>query len=139
MRLTTYSDGGARGNPGPAAIGIVVCDAKGKVLKEHSDLIGRATNNVAEYCALVGALALASLLGAREVDVFVDSEVVCRQMTGAYKVKADHLKQLLAAAREEAGKFEKVTYRHVPRTHPMIERADRLVNRALDEAREESL
>ncbi len=134
MRLTTYSDGGARGNPGPAAIGVVICDAKGRVLKEHSDLIGRATNNVAEYCGLLGALALAHLLGASEVDAFLDSEVVCRQMTGAYRVKAEHLKQLLAAAHEEAGKFEKVTYRHVPRTHPMIERADRLVNLALDEA-----
>src|ERR1019366_9505532 len=85
--LVVHVDGRARGNPGPAAIGVVVSDPAGRVLDEHAERIGVATNNVAEYRALLGGLQRAAALGAREVQIINDSELVARQLTGVYKVK----------------------------------------------------
>jgi len=137
MKIRTYSDGGARGNPGPSAIGVVVCSAGAKeaLLFEHQDVIGDATNNIAEYCALIAALALAKELGANEVESYLDSELVVRQLGGIYKVKTSHIRQLITEVRQMEKQFKKVSYHHVPRTHARLQQADKLVNQALDAAR----
>jgi len=127
-----FSDGGARGNPGPAAIGILVCDAKGDMLREHQETIGEATNNIAEYRAVIRGLELAHELGLQEIEYFVDSELVARQLLGEYRVKSPHLKDLVLRVKEREKNFQKVNYTHVPRTHEKIRWVDRLVNRALD-------
>ncbi len=134
MKLKTYSDGGARGNPGPSAIGVLVCTTKDEILFEHQDTIGHATNNIAEYCALIAALALAKELRATEVESFLDSELGVRQLNGAYRVKSDHIRQLISEVRKLEKEFEKVTYHHLPRTHVKLKQADKLVNEALDQA-----
>ena len=93
-KVTIYSDGGARGNPGPAAIGVLICDHEGNELQDHQETIGSTTNNVAEYKAVLAGLDLAKKLGAREVDYFVDSELVAKQMSGEYRVKTPHILEL---------------------------------------------
>ncbi len=135
MKLKTYSDGGSRGNPGPSAVGVLICDMKDKVLFEHQDVIGEATNNIAEYCALIAALTLAKEFDAVEVESFLDSELVVRQLEGTYRVKSDHIRQLIHEVRELEKRFEKVSYHHLPRTHAKLRRADWLVNKALDNVR----
>jgi len=133
MKLKVYSDGGARGNPGPAAIGVLVCNEKDEPVQEHHDTLGEATNNVAEYCALIAALELAKNLGAQEVEAYLDSELVVRQVKGIYKIKSEKLKQLCKEVKAAASFFKKVAYKHLPRTHEKMEQADRMVNRALNE------
>ncbi len=133
-KVFSYSDGGARGNPGPAAIGILICDEKGGPLFEIGETIGDTTNNVAEYQAVIKALQTAESLGAQEVIHHMDSELVTRQLTGEYRLKAEHLRPLFLKVKELEKKFKKITYTHVPREHPQMRRADRQVNRALDEA-----
>jgi ribonuclease H / adenosylcobalamin/alpha-ribazole phosphatase len=127
-RLST--DGGARGNPGPAAFGYVLETEDGTVLAAHGEAIGVATNNVAEYRALVEGLRKAIELGVEEVDVVSDSQLLVRQMTGEYKVKNEALRKLSLEAAALARRLGKVTYRSVPREHNEL--ADRLVNEALD-------
>jgi ribonuclease HI len=127
-RLST--DGGARGNPGPAAYGYVLETEDGTVLAAHGEPIGVATNNVAEYRALVAGLERALELGVDEVDVVSDSQLLVRQMTGEYKVKNEALRNLSLEAARLARRLRKVTYRSVPREHNEL--ADRLVNEALD-------
>ena len=127
-----FSDGGARGNPGPAAIGVLICDLEGQVLKEHKETIGEATNNIAEYRAVLCGLDLAHQLGLQEIEYFVDSELVARQLSGIYKVKTPHIKELVLQVKKREQNFQKVTYRQVPRTHEKIKWVDRLVNRALN-------
>jgi ribonuclease HI len=129
-----YSDGGARGNPGPAAIGVLVCDEKDHKLADHGETIGETTNNVAEYTAVVRGLTLAAELGLSETDYFLDSELVARQLSGIYRLKAEHLKPFFMQVKELEKKFKRVTYFHVPREHPKIKHVDRLVNLALDRA-----
>jgi len=134
--IIVYTDGGARGNPGPAAIGVVVQDRTGKVLKEHSAYIGETTNNQAEYEALVQALdELKKMFGAGlcdlAVEVRMDSELVVRQLEGRYKVKDPGLKQQFAKAaklRQEA--VPNITFVHIPRGENA--HADALVNECLD-------
>lgn len=131
-----YSDGGARGNPGPAAIGFIVQDAKGSVVKKQGEVIGDATNNVAEYRAAIAALKkLRSLIGktrAKKVSVQVrmDSELVVRQLHGLYKVRDAFLKDLFLELKEACQSFGSVHFRHIPRSQN--KEADRLVNDALD-------
>lgn len=127
-----FSDGGARGNPGPAAIGVLVCNEQGDVLREHKETIGEATNNIAEYRAVMQGLELAHALGLREIEYFVDSELVARQLSGQYRIKMPHLKELFLQVKEREKGFTKVTYHQVPRTHEKIKRADQLVNQALN-------
>lgn len=129
-----YSDGGARGNPGPAAIGILICDDQDQKLTDHGETIGETTNNVAEYTAVVRGLTLAAALGITEADYFLDSELVARQLSGIYRLKAEHLKPFYIQVKELEKKFKSITYFHVPREHPKIKHVDRLVNRALDHA-----
>jgi ribonuclease HI len=132
--LYTYSDGGARGNPGPAAIGVVLCDARGKVLQEASQCIGESTNNQAEYHAMLRALELAQQRRAKRLFCHADSELLIFQLQGAYRVKDAQLKVLAEKVKSLAAHFEAVSYRQIPRSHPMIARADRLLNRALNRA-----
>jgi probable phosphoglycerate mutase len=129
-RLST--DGGARGNPGPAAFAYVLEAEDGTVLEARGEAIGRATNNVAEYRALVAGLQRAAELGATEVEVVLDSELVVKQMRGEYRIKNEALADLAAQARRAAARVGRVTYRAVRREHNEL--ADRLVNEALDAA-----
>jgi ribonuclease HI len=130
LQLIIHVDGGARGNPGPAAIGAVVSTPDGDVLDEASERIGETTNNVAEYRALLLGLERARALGATEVEVINDSELVARQLQGAYKVKHAGLRQLYDQAMEALERFERWSVRSVPREQNA--HADRLVNAALD-------
>jgi ribonuclease HI len=131
-RLVVHVDGGARGNPGPAAIGVVVSDAQGDVLDEIAERIGVATNNVAEYRAMLRGLRRAAELGAREVEVINDSELVARQLQGVYKVKHPAMRPLYEEAMSALRGFDAWTIRSVPRARNA--RADALVNAALDAA-----
>jgi ribonuclease HI len=131
VKLVLNIDGGARGNPGPAAIGAVVSDPHGAVLEEIAERIGVATNNVAEYRALLRGVAAARALGADELEIIGDSELVARQLTGAYRVKHAALKPLHAQALRALNGM-RWTIRTVPRAHNS--RADELVNAALDRA-----
>jgi ribonuclease HI len=125
-------DGGSRGNPGPAAIAAVVSDPDGRELLDRGEYIGEATNNVAEYRALLLGLELARELGAREVDVINDSELIARQVGGQYKVKHAGLRPLFLEATAALRSFDRWSLRNVPRAENA--RADALVNEALDEA-----
>lgn len=130
-QVTLYTDGGARGNPGPAAVGIVISDEHGNVLKEFGKYLGVATNNKAEYQALLYGLEAAHTLKATEVMCFLDSELVVKQLKQEYKVKDVGLQSLFLRVWNVAQQFKKVTYTHVPREKN--KRADELVNFALDE------
>ena len=123
-------DGGARGNPGPAAIGVVVQGADGEVLEERGERIGTATNNVAEYRALLLGIERAAELGASELELVGDSELVVRQVEGEYKVKDATLRKLHAEVKRALAGFDSWSIRHVRREHNA--EADRLVNEALD-------
>jgi ribonuclease HI len=131
-KVVVNVDGGARGNPGPAAVGAVAADPDGNVLAERGAYIGETTNNVAEYRALLLGLELARELGAGEVEVINDSELVARQIGGEYKVKHAGLKPLFLDAMRELRGFDAWAVRSVRREHNT--RADALVNEALDEA-----
>jgi ribonuclease HI len=131
-RISVNVDGGARGNPGPAAIGVVVRDGGGEVLEEVGEKIGEATNNVAEYKALLRGIELAADHGASELELIGDSELVVRQVEGRYKVKNAGIKPLHAAVKRALGDFDSWSIRHVRRAENAD--ADRLVNQALDGA-----
>ncbi len=131
-KLIVNVDGGARGNPGPAAIGAVVQNADGEMLEERGERIGVATNNVAEYRALLLGIELAAAQGASEVELVGDSELIVRQVKGEYKVKDATMRRLHAEVKGALRPFEKWTIRHVRREHNA--EADRLVNAALDGA-----
>ena len=126
-----HVDGGARGNPGPAAIGAVVSDGDGEVLLERGRPIGRATNNVAEYRALLLGIELARELGATELDLVGDSELVVKQVRGEYRVKDPGLKPLHAEVRSALAPLDSWSIRHVRREQNA--EADRLVNETLDD------
>jgi ribonuclease HI len=128
-----FSDGGARGNPGPAAIGFVVLSDKGQVLMAKSRCVGLRTNNQAEYEALIAALESAAALHAEEVICHLDSELVVKQLTEEYTVKNSELKKLWSKVHELSSRFKKVSFISVPRTNIQIQKADALVNEALDE------
>jgi ribonuclease HI len=130
VRVKLSTDGGARGNPGPAAYGYVLEDEDGTVLAAHGERIGIATNNVAEYSALVAGLEKAIELGLDEVEVVSDSELMVKQMRGEYRVKNEALQELWSKARRLAGQVGSVGYTAVRREHNKL--ADKLVNEALD-------
>jgi ribonuclease HI len=131
--LVVHVDGGARGNPGPAAAAAVIADPDGTVLEERAQTLGEATNNVAEYRALLLGLLRAAELGAHEVEVVGDSELIARQVQGVYKVKNAALKPLHEQALAALARFESWSIRTVPREQNA--HADALVNDALDRAR----
>ena len=130
MKAKLSTDGGARGNPGPAAYGYVIETDDGHVLAAHGEAIGRATNNVAEYSGLVAGLQKAAELGVRELEVVSDSELLVKQMQGEYRVKNEALKALWEEASDLERQFAKVRYTAVGRAHNEL--ADQLVNEALD-------
>ena len=130
--MVVHVDGGARGNPGPAAVAAVASSPDGDSLGEASAYIGEATNNVAEYRAVLLGLELARSLGAREVEVVNDSELVARQIGGQYKVKHAGLRPLFVEAMRELRGFDRWAVRNVRREHN--KRADELVNEELDRA-----
>jgi ribonuclease HI len=132
VKAKLSTDGGARGNPGPAAFGYVLEADNGHVLAAHGEAIGRATNNVAEYRGLVAGMARAAELGVEELDVVSDSELLVNQMKGDYKVKNEALRELWEEANELERRFRRVRYTAVRRAHNEL--ADRLVNEALDAA-----
>jgi ribonuclease HI len=132
MKVIVHVDGGARGNPGPAAAACVVHSPDGELLDEHAQLLGTATNNVAEYRALLLGLARARELGATEVEMIGDSELIAKQVQGLYKVKHPAMRPLYLEAMEAFKGFERWSIRTVPRAQNAD--ADALVNAALDQA-----
>ena len=130
--ITAYCDGASRGNPGEAALGVLLADSRGRILLERCERIGTKTNNEAEYTAIARALELASAYSAGNVTVYSDSEVAVRQLRGEYKVKSENLLPLVKAVMAREKKFEKVTYEHHPREARLAKRADALANEALD-------
>jgi ribonuclease HI len=131
-KVVVHVDGRARGNPGPAAVAAVATDDSGAELAERNSYIGEATNNVAEYHAILLGIDLARELGARELELVNDSELVSRQIGGQYKVKHPNMKPLYAKVMHELKDFDRWSVRSVRRT--ANERADELVNEALDSA-----
>jgi ribonuclease H / adenosylcobalamin/alpha-ribazole phosphatase len=130
VKAKLSTDGGARGNPGPAAFGYVLEAEDGHVLAAHGEAIGRATNNVAEYRGLLAGLAKAAELGVTDLEVISDSELLVKQMQGEYRVKDETLRTLWEEASELERRFDRVRYSAVRREHNEL--ADRLVNEALD-------
>jgi ribonuclease HI len=133
VRVVVHVDGGSRGNPGPAAAAAVISTPEGEVLDEASTVLGRATNNVAEYRGLLLGLERARALGATEVDVVNDSELVARQVNGVYKVKHADMRPLYLDAMAALSGFDRWSIRSVPRAQNAD--ADALVNQALDAAK----
>lgn len=129
-RAVVYVDGASRGNPGPAAVGVVFQDADGKTFKTISKCLGVATNNTAEYCALILALQEAVMRGIRELEVYTDSELVAKQFSGEYKIKEPSIKVLFGLVSHLKQGFGKLTVSHVPRENNKA--ADQEANRALD-------
>lgn len=132
MILTTFTDGGARGNPGPAAAGIVIKNEAGETVAHYGEYLGAQTNNYAEYSALLSALKKAKELGATEVHCVLDSELVVKQMRGEYKVKEPTLQKLFIQVYNAATQFKKISYRHILRSGN--KEADTEVNLAIDAA-----
>jgi len=132
VTVRLYTDGGARGNPGPAAYAYVIEDAEGEVLAQHGETIGVATNNVAEYRGLIAGLERAAQLRLDRLEVISDSELMVKQMRGEYRVKNTALRELQQRAAARARDVGEVAYTHVRRAHNEL--ADRLVNEALDAA-----
>ena len=129
-KLLIYTDGGARGNPGPAGIGVVIMDSKKKKLKEICKYIGEATNNVAEYSALVAALEEALGLNADEVAICMDSELITKHLSGEYRVKSEEIKPLFEKALALLKNFKKFEIKHIGRDGN--KQADKLVNKAIN-------
>jgi len=129
--VIAYADGASRGNPGPASFGVVVYDETGTELHRASRALGRATNNQAEYQGAIAALEAALGLGAREVELRMDSELVVRQITGRYRVRNPGLLPLYKRMLDLRSRFERVTLQHVPREQNRV--ADSLANEALDQ------
>lgn len=132
-KVITFSDGGARGNPGPAGIGAIIYDDKRRVLAEISEYLGETTNNQAEYRALIAALKKAQGLAASEVECYLDSELVVRQLNGEYKVKNKDLAPLFLEIHNLRLGFKRISFNHVPREENR--EADRLANEAMDRGR----
>lgn len=125
------TDGGARGNPGPSAIGIVIKNSEGEIIKEYQEFTNVSTNNVAEYSALIKGLSIALDLNIKLLKCFLDSELVVKQVKGEYRVKDENLKLLFAKVINLKAKFSKIDFFHVKRKENSL--ADKLVNEALDE------
>ena len=132
MNLLLYSDGGARGNPGPAAIAFLAVTEKDAVIHQGSRFIGNHTNNQAEYFALIAALEFAISIKIDNIVCHLDSELVAKQLTGEYAVKNIELQKLWRKAKELCRCFKTVSFKNVPRTNGYIQRADALVNKTLD-------
>jgi len=129
-KFIIYTDGGSRGNPGPAGIGVVIYDENKKVVSEVSEFLGVATNNQAEYKAVIAALKKVKELGGEELDFYLDSELVVKQLNREYKVKHQELAPLFLEIYNLSLSFKKITYTHVRRE--FNKEADKLANFAMD-------
>ncbi len=134
MSLLVYSDGASRGNPGRAAIAFLILDDEGVLLQKHSQCIGLATNNQAEYTALASALEAASKLTHERATCHIDSELVAKQLIGEYEVRDMKLREYWLRVRELEKRFREITYVHLPRENCFISQVDELANQALDQA-----
>ena len=132
-KIYLYTDGGSRGNPGQSAIGIVICDADKQILCSHKECIGNATNNEAEYKALIKGLEIAAGHCRGEICFFSDCELLVRQLNGQYRIKAKNLLELYYEIQYREKPFKKITYNHLNRNHKFIQECDNLVNQALDD------
>ena len=132
LKATLHTDGGARGNPGPAGIGVLLTDSNGEVLGEIAQALGQTTNNVAEYSAVIAGLELALEKGVTDLRICVDSKLVVNQIQGNWKIKNDRLRVLAVKARGLMGKFPSVSIEYVPREKNAG--ADRLANQGMDAA-----
>jgi ribonuclease HI len=132
-KLIIFTDGGARGNPGPAGIGAAIYDENKVMVAEISQYLGVATNNQAEYKALIAAISKANELGAKELDCYLDSELVVKQLKREYKVKNKDLAPLFLSIHNLSLNFTKISYTHIPREKN--KEADRLANEAMDRGR----
>ncbi|HJR45896.1 MAG TPA: ribonuclease HI family protein [Actinomycetota bacterium] len=132
MKASLYADGGARGNPGPAGIGAVLRDESGEVIGEIAQGIGEATNNVAEYTAVITGLEMALERGVTDIDIYLDSELVVSQLLGKWKIKKDTLRPLAVKARALMNRFDSFTLSHVARE--LNADADKLANQGMDAA-----
>ncbi len=132
QKIIIYSDGGARGNPGPAGIGAVLYDENKNIIAEISEYIGKTTNNQAEYRAILKAMEKAKDLGAKELDCYLDSELVVKQLNREYKVKNKDLAPLFVKIYNLSQSFDKVKFTHIRRE--FNKEADKLVNIAIDKA-----
>ena len=139
-KIIIYTDGGSRGNPGPAAIGAVIKDAGGRTFKSYGEAIGEATNNEAEYRAVIFALQKAKALWGKkkthdlEIEFYMDSELVAKQLTGEYKIEEERLFPLFIKIWNLKMDFDEISFKHIPREKN--KEADRLVNEALDRSQE---
>lgn len=131
-QLFLSTDGGARGNPGPAAAGFVITDDSGAVVVERGRYLGETTNNVAEYSALIDGLQTALELRAASIVIQMDSELIVKQMKGEYKIKQPHLQELAAEVKQLLARFAQYEFKHVLRAQNKA--ADRMVNQAIDAA-----
>lgn len=131
MKIFIHADGGARGNPGPAAAGVVIKNDKGEVLASYGEYLGKQTNNFAEYSALISGLKKAYALGADEVECILDSQLIVEQMNGHWKVKEPTLQKLFLEAWNLTQKFKKTKIRHTLRHNN--KEADAEVNKVLDQ------
>ena len=132
-KLIIYTDGGARGNPGPAGIGVVILDAKdeNKILGQYKKYIGETTNNQAEYAAVVLGLEKAKGMKVKEVEVRMDSELICSQLNGTFKIKNPEFQTSFIKIWNLRQSFKRVTFKYIPRTQNRL--ADKLVNQAIDQ------
>jgi len=130
-KLLLYTDGASRGNPGDAGAGIVILDGQGEEIAAQGRYLGTCTNNVAEYKALIMGLLQASQLGGRNIEIFLDSQLIVRQIQGLYKVKSSDLQPLFAKAQELLSTFENYEIRHIPREEN--KRADQLANQGIND------
>lgn len=131
MHVSIYTDGGARGNPGPAATGVVIKNNDGKILEEYGEYLGKTTNNVAEYSALISALSTAKNIGATEVSCYLDSKLVVEQLNRNWKVKQPHIQSLFVKAWNILQNFSSYSLSYIPREKN--KESDAWVNKILDE------
>ncbi|MCB4792582.1 MAG: ribonuclease HI family protein [Elusimicrobia bacterium] len=130
MKINIYTDGASRGNPGPGGIGVLLCDENNNVLEESKEFIGEATNNIAEYKALLRGLELAKKYIPCSLEMHLDSELVCKQMLGLYRVRDENLSRYFENAQGILKEFEKVDFKYIPREQNKS--ADRLANQAIN-------
>jgi len=131
-KVVLHTDGACRGNPGQSAIGVLVLDILGNELDSHKKCIGHKTNNESEYHALIEGLQVAAKHTRNEVEVFMDSELIVKQMNGTNRIKAENLYVLFQKVKDAERPFSKVIYNWRPRNHPNQIKADKLANSALD-------
>lgn len=129
-KLIIYTDGGARGNPGPAAYGVVIYDLGGKIIKKYAKYLGKKTNNEAEYEGVIRGLLFGRELGAEIIEFYLDSELIVRQLNHIYRVRDKRMLEFVLRIRSLETNFKKVSYKHIPREKNHL--ADALVNAAID-------